>query len=75
MKPYSRDMISRDIINHNVFRTAIHVFRYEDMSLTVLHESPSNGAFVQHLMFVQRVNSKKDAVDFIDGYLGNVGTR
>jgi len=72
---YTKDMILRDITHHSVFRTALHIFRYDEMTVSVFHENPSNGSFVQHFMFAQPVNSKKDAADFIESYLAKVGTR
>jgi hypothetical protein len=68
-----KNWIGRDIGNHSVFRTALYVFRYDEMSLTVLKERPFEGSFIQTLAFVQPVNSKKDAVDFIASYLDKIG--
>lgn len=75
MRPFTKDMIARDIQNHSVFRTALHIFRYDEMTVTVFHENPYRGSFVQHFMFNQAVNSRADAVEFIYSYLDKMGTR
>jgi hypothetical protein len=75
MKSFDKTIIRRDMINHSAFRTALHVFVYDEMSLSVYHENLLNQTFIRHLMFVQAVNSKQDAIEFIDAYLTKVGTR
>lgn len=75
MRGFTREMIARDIANHSVFRTALHVFKYDEMTVSVFHENPSNKSFVQHFMFAQPVSSKKEAIEFIDSYLARMGTR
>lgn len=65
--------IKRDLGVHRVFRTKSFIFRYDDMGVTVFHETLRWGTFVQTLMFVQGVNSLNDGAEFILAYLKKVG--
>ncbi len=65
--------IKRDLNTHRVFRTKSYIFRYDDMGVTVFHETLRSGTFVQNLQFVQGVNSLSDGAEFILSFLKKVG--